>query len=529
MAGTAVDGDPSAVRAHDVPGDREAEARPRHPGGPRRGAVELVEDPPLVFRRDADAPVRDGDLHRGAAPPHPQPDAAATPRVLHRVVQEVHEDLGHRRGIDTDLGQPGVRRSHRDREPPVGAPRFDRRQRGPDDVLDRRRLRTVTDLRRLDAAEAQHVVDEPSQAGGLLLDAPSVLGDAVRRGHAPPAQQFAEHRDRRQRRAHLVGHAGHEPVPDPREPPLAPRRPPREQHAAAGQHGHQDRQDPARRRVGLQHLGGGGVAAPRRQLEVAEHEIEAARQHVGLARPVVRGRHDAPRPVGHAQEQVVPHVVGQPDLGGGDGPRQELAFESAPVDDETGETDRDRVGVGDEPVEDAVPGVQLVHVDLRPVQVQHPLQAQQGADPQGDELGGAVGGGADPAGFGVVITGQARASIEGPREQQARRGSVDPAEVPRDDVEPPRGEGVPRHVQHLPRRVLVRPPHAGRHRVQMVEEGRLVGDGLHPRQPADQLVLHGDDRQQGDEDDGDFEPPPTEKGFKVAHAASLTCMNYTSP
>ena len=253
------------------------------------------------------------------------------------------------------------------------------------------------------------------------------------------------------------------------------------------------------------------MTAPRRQLQVAEHEIEAALQLVGLARALVRSRQRPTSVVRNAQDQVVLHRFCKRASRIDDSLRQVIPLESTPVYDEAGKTDGDRVGIHDEPVDNTVLGIQLVHVDLGSIQMLYPLQSKQHDDPEHDRFQGGIGADADMSCVWVVVLRQARASIKGPHEYQVGCRGVDLVEVPSDFVEPLFGKGVPGYGQHRLRRVFVHAPHVRRHRVHVLNQRALVRDQLGPRQLMTRQVLQDNERQQRDENDDHFEPPPADE------------------
>src|SRR3954453_4428062 len=79
---------------HQLPRDVEPQAGAAHAARQVRvDAVELVEDPPLLARRDAEPVVDHAEADRVVTPGDLQLDRPAVVRVLDRVVDEVRQDL----------------------------------------------------------------------------------------------------------------------------------------------------------------------------------------------------------------------------------------------------------------------------------------------------------------------------------------------------------------------------------------------------------------------------------------------------
>ena len=228
-AETAVDSNPASMRLYDVSGNRQPEAGSGHPVVRFVTPKKLLEDASLIFARNAHASIYYGDGHLSTAPTQLHANPAAATRVLHRVVEQIDENVCHCGRVDANQRQL-LGRSHGYREAFLRAAGVDRRHGGPHDVLDRHQVGAIAHSGRLDATEAQCVVDKVPQSGALPLDAARVLDDLVHRRDPPEPQEFREYSDRRQGRTEIMRDAGYEPVADSRESSLAPRRPPREEH-----------------------------------------------------------------------------------------------------------------------------------------------------------------------------------------------------------------------------------------------------------------------------------------------------------
>src|SRR5207302_9872305 len=138
----ALDPDAAVEAAHELAADVEAEAgaadAARHV---RVEPVELLEDPPALGRRDAEALVRDGPAHTTLAAEDLHLDRSSVRRVLDRVLDEVDQHLAQLLLVRRHRGEAsrGIERE-RDALGKVRARRVDHRlgdlggvdRRGPD-------------------------------------------------------------------------------------------------------------------------------------------------------------------------------------------------------------------------------------------------------------------------------------------------------------------------------------------------------------------------------------------------------------
>ena len=170
--------------------------------------MELVEDPAELLGRDADAGVRDVD-------PKSPVDRLGTNgdrplvRVLHRVADQVEQDLLELVPVRDDPGQLGVRVDDQ-----LHARTIDERLERIGDLsqhLRDVRLRDVErDLAGLDAGEIEDLVDQRQQMLGADEDLREVVDLPLGEGLAVPRDDASEADDRVQRRAELVAHVGEE-------------------------------------------------------------------------------------------------------------------------------------------------------------------------------------------------------------------------------------------------------------------------------------------------------------------------------
>ena len=183
----------------------EAEARPAAPHTRPVGLVEALEDAVTVGRRDADAMVDDGNLHGVGGMADEDPDLAPVGAELHRVVDEVDDDLAQARLVAADLGDPGLHRHGQRHALALGEQpqAFHGAFRQAADV---HAVRHVELAPALDAGEVQELVDHLDQVAGLDLDLGDAVAhpgrDVVRLGLA--RQRLGEEADRGQRRPELV-------------------------------------------------------------------------------------------------------------------------------------------------------------------------------------------------------------------------------------------------------------------------------------------------------------------------------------
>src|SRR6266850_2206065 len=209
LAGRALDPDPTAVQLDKALREREAEA------GALTGSLapdlpELLEDLRLIFRRDADARVLHIDADVAVLDAHSHVDATAIGRELHRIREEVVEDLFHLALVRLDRRQ--VIRSERVECYPVA------RRTLPDDrhtAVERRRQRERRDLELhttgLDLREVQDVVDEREEMLARGEDVLLILTLLrVELSEHSGEHHVGEADDRVERRAQLVAHVREE-------------------------------------------------------------------------------------------------------------------------------------------------------------------------------------------------------------------------------------------------------------------------------------------------------------------------------
>src|SRR5512140_1535114 len=94
--------DPAAVRLDDAATDGETETRAARRSVPRAGPVELPEDILLGSRGNARPAVADRDDHSARGRLRADDDRRARWRVLHRVLEEIDEDLLDEQSVDRD-------------------------------------------------------------------------------------------------------------------------------------------------------------------------------------------------------------------------------------------------------------------------------------------------------------------------------------------------------------------------------------------------------------------------------------------
>jgi hypothetical protein len=169
-------------------------------------------------------PVGGGDpgplvlhLHPDQAPGGPDPEEHPAVRrpVPEGVVQQIDHHLvqavGVHRGADrfVELGAEPHRRGAGQGREPLHDLADQRRQRPPD----RPDPGTVP----LRPGEPEHVLHQVGEPAGLLDDDPERLTPLVLPGHPPELQGLGEEEDLGERGAELVGHAGGEVGPEPRQ------------------------------------------------------------------------------------------------------------------------------------------------------------------------------------------------------------------------------------------------------------------------------------------------------------------------
>ena len=196
------------MRLDDALDDAEAEPVAADLTGLRFGAaIERLEDMRQIGWRDAEAPVTDGDAHRGAAAPvdlrrgHANPPPR--PAVLQRVGDQVLQARPQPHGIGEDRRQ--IRRD-------VGFHRrlrfFNRVRRRGERVANERRHRhrcAMADAPAgFDTGVEQHALDGIAKPARFGLDAGPVLLDARRIGDEAVGEVLRRRPDDRDRRAQLV-------------------------------------------------------------------------------------------------------------------------------------------------------------------------------------------------------------------------------------------------------------------------------------------------------------------------------------
>ena len=177
-------------------------------------ALDLLERLAEVLQRllrDADAGVLDGDVDVAADDARAHRDAAAVRRELHRVGQQIDDDLlddaavGAQPDRGLDLGLDG-RAASRRRAPPPGA--WCRRGRS--------RARTALGSKAraagLDLRHVEDVVDDVEQIAPALADVAAVFEvfRVAERAEQPGLHDLGESDDGVERRAQLVAHVGEE-------------------------------------------------------------------------------------------------------------------------------------------------------------------------------------------------------------------------------------------------------------------------------------------------------------------------------
>src|SRR5207247_6929598 len=188
--------DLAPVHLHDLPNDREAEASP---GNRLRGTAayptEAFEDVPDLVLGDADAGVGHADQDVASVGAAGQDDSSALGRVLHRVVDDVADDLdqpvavaGHDRQARVEVGFE----LHRDRA------RHRPRDRLHEHIVD-------VDLRgphghpaRFHAVQVEHVADQAVDAV-RVIEYVAAIGAHLVRLEAAVADHLTEALDPRQR------------------------------------------------------------------------------------------------------------------------------------------------------------------------------------------------------------------------------------------------------------------------------------------------------------------------------------------
>src|SRR6476646_9244149 len=197
------DPDPAAVLLQDVPRDRQAQAGAAAPDAGPVDLVEALEDPALVGFRDADPLVGDRDDDLAVVSPGPDRHvAAAVGAELHRVVEEVDDDLADPSLIAPDPGQ-AIRDV--DDEPQALPLREEpetlrglRCDPAEVDVVDQHERPTA-----LDPGKVEQLVDHLDEMAGLDLDLRDPVAHLERHRRAGavgiPGQRLGEEADRRKR------------------------------------------------------------------------------------------------------------------------------------------------------------------------------------------------------------------------------------------------------------------------------------------------------------------------------------------
>ena len=220
-----LDPDPAAVLLDDVAGDRQPETGPAGLAADPRPVdlVEALEDPGLGGPRDADPVVGDGDDDLVGRPHRTlTADVAAVGAELHRVVEEVDEDLAEPVLVAADRRQRLVDRRSRGRRP--GG-----RRRAAAARSTRSRPRRGRAARATPSAPPLSIRDRSSSSLTIWTRWPvstSILSirSRIRGGIASPAasasrvERLGQQADRRERRPQLVRQVVDELGPDLLEP-----------------------------------------------------------------------------------------------------------------------------------------------------------------------------------------------------------------------------------------------------------------------------------------------------------------------
>src|SRR4051812_30238361 len=201
----------AAVQLDEFLGEGEAEA-----GAFRLARVvatdlhELGEYFPLVFRRDADARVLDGDLDLRRVELRAHVDAAAIGRELHRVGKEVHQDLLHLALVGVELAEPLID-DQAERDAVALRALADQRHRVRDGGRQVEDGKLELHAAGLDLREIEDVVDEREKMTARLVDVLQVIELlGVQLTEHLVDQHFREADDGVQRRPQLVRHVGEE-------------------------------------------------------------------------------------------------------------------------------------------------------------------------------------------------------------------------------------------------------------------------------------------------------------------------------
>ena len=169
----------------------------------RADAMKALEDFFLIFFRDAYALIADGYRHPLVTLIDAQGDVARRAGILHRIVEQVHQRLGHGVGIHRDARQVG-RRFKVDRELILLQAHLEDFQRVGDQFANVRRIKMITLLPRFDARKIEDVIDQLRQPPAFGFDVFAVLAHLRRVFDAAQFQELAEDANRSQRRAQLV-------------------------------------------------------------------------------------------------------------------------------------------------------------------------------------------------------------------------------------------------------------------------------------------------------------------------------------
>src|SRR5712692_9505213 len=211
-AGTrdALDPETPAVQLDQALRQRQPEAGAGFLAAPRFRLHELLEDPCLISERDPNSCVFDRHLDLAVHPDGADVDVTAVRRELHRVGQEVVQDLAELALVSLDLADIGVDR-HRDSDRVLRRALADHRDAAVDERLDGDRTRLELHLPCLDLRKIKDIVDEPQQVLAGREDIARVLHLLlVQRSEHLLEQDLGEADDRVQRRTQLVAHVREE-------------------------------------------------------------------------------------------------------------------------------------------------------------------------------------------------------------------------------------------------------------------------------------------------------------------------------
>ena len=199
------------MQLHELLGEGQAQPRPLlSPGVVQADLTELLEDGRLVLGRDADPRVGDGDGEAAVGRRRAEANPAALGGELHRIGEEVHQDLLDFPLVRDDVAQPlvhglGERDPVSHRPPP---------HQGQDIVQGGRQMEPPElqlEPSGLHLGQVEDVVDQGEEVPAGGQDVLQVLGLLlVHLPEHPLGQHLREAEDRVQRRPQLMGHVGEE-------------------------------------------------------------------------------------------------------------------------------------------------------------------------------------------------------------------------------------------------------------------------------------------------------------------------------